>query len=439
MSWRVCASVIFTLCLFSMSGAAGQEPISGLINSSILLSTKVSPETPIPVEIRLENRSNHPIIMDKIMFSLGYDRTNGLDPEAKREIRPGDTFTLEAALHASSSGTHVIRLYLHQVGKSDVVGYTLGQVEVVEGKTLWERYSYYLPVLALFIGAVGSWLLARFNGTVMRRQKQIEAVTSIIENQGREYYFAIVNAAREMWRAVSQYEAAPDGWMKTVMYHRACFFAGLLLYKDNEFAFSKGLLYLKHLWAEELVSKLIRNVKQVIVVDPASEMTIHKCFSDIVAYERKGEPNVGAVYRFRNLYDYYMLIESGGLKDEVINLKMAFQHFRSNLESQENIDILHLDIRSLRAIVTYEYTDLYEAWYACRIADWVCHPVDTLKAMTTHRWTSRSRKLPKKRPPFFSEPSEDRAGWSEVKTCAGRLNRRNRQAPPAEAVGLSID
>jgi hypothetical protein len=280
---------------------------------------------------------------------------------------------------------------------SDAVLEPVARLEVVEPPGFWGTYGPIgIPLVVALVAAVvtvGMQILV-WRGT--RQQKAAESVVEIVTTQGREYYFALSGALKNLVVALDAIPAS-QGAEREHLLRRAFFFFGIFTYKENEFGFNHGVLYLGHLWGELAVRRIIDQVKALFPLGPQNEAIIHKCFSDMWRVPSgSAGPDSAQLFSVRTLYDLERLLtkpfwRSSGSEQA---LQHAYDAVTPRFQDAAVREQLQRVVRALAAILEYEFTKLFKDWYAGPKA---------------------RRQMPSDAPPDFDEIVGGAPTWAEVR------------------------
>jgi hypothetical protein len=186
----------------------------------------------------------------------------------------------------------------------------------------------------------------------------------IITDQGRDYYFSVSGALKELVSALQALQRPGEAEECEHLKRRAFFFFGMFIYKEHEFAFSHGYIYLGHLWAEAAVRRLVNEIVGVIQLTPVDEAVVHKCFSD--RWHFRNDAAAGITFKVRSLYDLEQVLlgEATVPREAGDRLREVYSRVSPQFTRPTVLERLECRVRAVRSIVEYEFTKLFEDWYA---------------------------------------------------------------------------
>jgi hypothetical protein len=363
-------------------------------------SMKPEHNKPLRLTIGLRNTSTAsvgPFELEIQPFAARHDISQ---PLSGISLLPHEATARIVTVLPDQTGPVEVLVRLRSGTTGDVRFEKIGVIEVVDVPTFFERHRALLTIA----GPIASALIVAFVTVAIqfvlfqggRRQKAHETVAQIVSEQARDYYSAILGATGELARSLQQVSKT-TGSDREHFIRRAFFFFGLFLYKESEFAFRGGFFYLPHLWAEDVVAKLLTEISEQIKLPLGHEAVIHKCFSDlgrIRAGWDKDDPTIKFKVRtFRDLDEVLQKPRDQMTADEV-GLHAALEAAAPQLMDSMVIDRIRVVERALRAVITYEFTKVFSHWY---------------------RGGNANRTLPKTLPKDFDGISGDVADWNAVR------------------------
>jgi hypothetical protein len=218
-------------------------------------------------------------------------------------------------------------------------------------------------VVTAFVTIGVQWRVLRST----RQQKASESVIQIVTAQGRDYYFTMSGALKNLIGALEAVQASTPGAERDHLVRRAFFFFGIFAYKENEFAFNHGFLFLGHLWGELAVRRIVDRIMTLVPMARSNEAIVHKCFSDMWRVH-KGSAGADAaqIFSLRTLYDLEQILSKPpwGFSAPEAALRLAYDAVTPHLLKRETLEQLRPLAKALAAVLEYEFTKLFQDWYA---------------------------------------------------------------------------
>jgi hypothetical protein len=343
----------------------GVAPAQELAVSATLDARKVAVGERTHVVVQLSNPRNAPIGPVEISVlprSLGTAaRVNTLAADSISEH--------DVELAPSAAGSFNVRARVAVPGRAPVT-VDAGTLEVVEAAnflTLPVAGALLTALLALAGTVVTLVVTVRKQRQLLnetRQQKAADAVAQIVLQVARDYYGAIGGATSALALAVRRMHAGEPGEDPGHLLARCFFFFGTIVHKDNEFAFSQGLLFLPDLWAEADMRLMIDELLDLVPLTQAQEAVIHKCFSD-VAVLQQNQDAARVTFRARSLYDVEKLLTTRGPEagDDVRRLQDTFDAVASRFRDPEVLMWINDLEPAMRALMEYEFTIMFSDFY----------------------------------------------------------------------------
>lgn len=249
---------------------------------------------------------------------------------------------------------------------SDARTEPLARLEVLEPPSWWTKYgaSGLSVFLALVAAIVTIWIQLHAL-SVGKKQKASDSVITIITAQGRDFYFAISGALKGFKNSLELLPRTQSPVERDHLLRRAFFFFGLFLYKENEFAFRHGYLYLANLWAEGAIRRILDEVLVLVPLTRSEEAILHRCFSD--AWHLHQDPTIAAegsdFLSIRTLYDLEVVLDKVAGTVLERRLQEVFASVRPHLADQAKLGRLQELSKAFTGILEYEFTTLFKDWY----------------------------------------------------------------------------
>jgi hypothetical protein len=250
-----------------------------------------------------------------------------------------------------------------------------GGLEVVGDAGVFTPYRDVVPVIAAVFTSLGAlagtlvtlFLTLRKQGEILaetRRQKAADAVAQIVLHVVREYYGAIGGATSALAIAVRRLRGETTPEERQHLLVRAFFFFGTVLHKDNEFAFSQGLLFLPDLWAEADMRRMIDELLELVPLTHAQEAVVHKCFSDVARAQRTNEATQGTI-KARNLYEVEKLLVDrvGHTGEDHRRVQEVFDAVKERFADPDVIEGIDDIDRAMHALMEFEFTIMFSDFY----------------------------------------------------------------------------
>jgi len=271
----------------------------------------------------------------------------------------------------------------------------IARLEAIAPPGFWVTYlPLIIPVAVAIVAAVVTILIQLRVLRATKQEKASESVVQIVTSQGRDYYFAVSGALKEFASTLERLSRAAAPLDREHLSRRAFFFFGIFLYKENEFAFRYGYLYLGHLWAEAAIRRILDEVSSLFLLAPPDEAVVHKCFSDMDRLHRGATmpEHDPCLFKIRTLYDLEAVLISKEASESVRDLQRVFSSVRAHFTDQARLQRLQALARDFRRILEYEFTKLFQDWYA---------------------GPKGERQIPQEPPPDFDKIA-GRGSWAEV-------------------------
>lgn len=357
--------------------------------------SRVDVHTPVAVDVILQNVGPapvSPVTVDLPQFTLQEaDKRNlsGLVLPARGRLLRRVTITPDQA------GPFDVQVQLMTPG--DAVREPIARLEVIQPPSFLATYGPVgIPLAVAVLTAVvtigvqlGVWRAAR-------RQKASESIVEIVTAQGRDYYFTMSGALKNLVKTLEVLSASNPGAEQDHLLRRAFFFFGIFAYKENEFAFNHGFLFLGNLWGELAVRRIVDRIANLVPLARSDEAIIHKCFSDMWRVHRgSAGPDAAQLFSVRTLYDLERVLTKPlwgcSISDEA--LRRAYDAVTPHLLKRETLEHLRALGKALAGILEYEFTKLFQDWYA---------------------GAKGQRQMPKKPPRDFNDIVGGSPRWEEV-------------------------
>jgi len=390
----------------------GQRPAITLPSSTSLDSVRVkgflSPSrapvnTPVTMDILLQNigpSAVSPITADVPQFLLQDAERGSLK---NLVLPPRSRLLRRVTIVPRQVGPFDVEVQLTTPGDASLE--PVAHLEVIELPGLWSTYA--ATVIQLVLGVATVLVTFLIQHRVLRatlEQRASESVIQIVTTQGRDYYFPLSVALRNLVRTLEALHARPGGERGHLL-RRAFFFYGIFTYKENEFGFNHGFLYLGHLWGELAVRRIIDQISALVPLAPPHEAIIHKCFSDVWRVHRgAGGPDSVQLFPLRTLYDLERLLTKTFWRCSrpEQTLRNAFDAVTPYFQDPTLLEQLRPLARILAATLEYEFTKLFKDWYA---------------------GAKGERQPPEAAPPDFDEIIGGTPTWHEVRAVVSREAR----------------
>jgi hypothetical protein len=271
-------------------------------------------------------------------------------------------------------GTYDGRITVVSANGARLASVPTGSVEFVESPSQFSSYRDVVPVGAALLALVGTCITLIVTTVTQsrtlratREQKATESAGQVILTTARDYYGAVSGAITYIASALRRLKPGLSDAEREHLLARAFFFYGTLLYRDNEFAFASNVIFLQDLWAEDAVRMLVDDTLALLPLTRSQEAIIHKCFSDIALIQRDTTPAPDVSMRVRNVYEFeHALRDPMPISNAHRELQVVYGALKAEFAKPEVIDrILEMD-RILRALIEYEFTELFSDFYRDR-------------------------------------------------------------------------
>ena len=359
--------------------------------------SRVEIDRPVVVDVILQNLGRTTVSQVKVdlpQFTLGEsDRLNlsGL------VVPPGGRLLRRITVVPRQLGPFDVEVQLTSPG--DAVLELIARLEVTAPAGFWSTYGQSVVTVGLaFLAAAVTVGVQMFVLRSTKRQKAAESVVQIIISQGRDYYFALSGALKNLVKTLEALPTTPQGPERDHLVRRAFFFFGIFTYKENEFAFNHGFLFLGHLWGELAVRRIVDKIATLVPLARADEAIIHKCFSDMWRVHLGSAGRDSAqLFSVRTLYDLERLLEKPGWRRSgpEEELQRAYAAVTPHLLHPETLERLRSLAKDLSSILEYEFTKLFQDWYA---------------------GAKGQRQMPRKAPPDFNDIVEGPPRWDQIRS-----------------------
>jgi hypothetical protein len=363
-------SLLASLTLLAMPiYLTAQSPplVAGPLDAQVILEVKkTTPGMRVPITVRVLNRGTAPIGPVEVKV-----RPLPLDPAAPvlapRLLLPGQSLAHAFILLAEHEGIYAINVWVVDGNGELLLAREAGTLEVAP--TTWIGPS--APaIIAAIVTILGTIFVQVMIWRLNRRQRSTEAVTQMVVGMARDYFGTLSGTLVELTRAVRALRdpnVSPSE--REHLRVRAFFFFGVFLHKENQFAFDQGVMYLPHLWAEGAVGTIVAAVLRLVNLSKEHEAVVHKCFSDIAIMQRApGDPK-GVDFQFRTLFDFERMLR-GERQDyarvEQRRVREVYDKVKAKFEDPEVMDRIEELEKSLRAIIDYEFTVIFEDVYVSK-------------------------------------------------------------------------
>jgi len=365
LNYIVAIAVLNVLC---PGKALAQPSLDDIHISGWTSSVKSEINHPITIFVRLRNTGKGtvgPIDIETAPFPAVVEPNQSLSGLV---LRPQSRLDRTIKIVPSSKGQFDLHVRLRLVRQQDERTEKIASIDVSPPPTFWEMYkdvlAIFVPLGIVVVTCVVSVGIQMRVLKATRQQKTSETVLQIILNQGRDYYSPISGAFSELAESLGL--MGTDESEQEHLMRRAFFFLGVILYKENEFSFSHGYIYLPHLWAEGAVRDIMNEFFELVPLSRQDEAVVHKCFSDMWRIHRGEKFDDGVTrFRMRTLYDLERILvdRSDSIPEEYKALQGAYEAVKHELAKAEVRGRLVELERSLRAILEYELTIMFREWY----------------------------------------------------------------------------
>jgi hypothetical protein len=356
-------ALVLTMAQLSV---AGQSPTLSLpnVDLQIFLETrKTHPGSRVVVSVWIANRGTTQV-GPFLIRAQPLPQVDVVPASPPQPILAGDTVVRSIVLLAQDEGVFTVNVSIHSEQGHPLLIREAGTVEVVRSSWLGLASPGLVAAVSGFLTIVGTLLVQLVIWKLNRRQRGSETVAQMVVSMARDYFGTLSGALNELARAVKQLPTS-SGDEREHLLARCFFFFGTFLHKENEFAFSQGVMYLPHLWAEQAVSDISVKLLRLVPLTRAQEAVVHKCFSDIAVVQR-GLPGRGPVeFEIRTLFDFEGMIRDRAdyISAERRRLHEVFDAIVTQFERPETVQsILDLE-EALRTIIEYESTVMFEEVY----------------------------------------------------------------------------
>ena len=252
-----------------------------------------------------------------------------------------------------------------------------------------------------------------------RQQKAADAVAQIVLQVARDYYGAVGGATSALALAIRRLHVGEPGEDPGHLLARSFFFFGTIVHKDNEFAFSQGLLFLPDLWAEADMRLMIDELLDLVPLTQAQEAVIHKCFSDVAMLQQDHDA-ARVTFRARSLYDVEKLLTVRGVEvgDDVRRLQETFDAVASRFKDPEVLMWINDIEPAMRALMEYEFTIMFSDFYR------------NIKIRVPRGGREETGRSSRQRPAVLPDFDEivHTPTWTETRTTLERLEARRNDA-----------
>lgn len=396
----------FAVLVLVLSPALARASLDDIQINGWVSSAKPEVNQAITLTISLRNAGPTtvgPIEIEMLPpFTLAHDLRQSL---SRLELRPKQWIFRTATIRPSQKGPVPLVIRLRVATSDEVRHEHIGSVEVLEPPSIWQEnrdlLASVVPMSVATLAVLATIGVQLFVLRGARRQKTAESVATMVVNQGREYYAGMSGALRGLQRSLDKMATAAEGERKHLL-RRAFFFFGMFLYKENEFPFSHGFMYLPHLWAEEAVAWIILRVFELVPLTQRQEAVVHKCFSDIERLHNASHAgDVTVVFKARTLYELEQLLlkDNAEMSEAERELREVYGAVCKRLTDGAVASTIGDLERALRAIIEYEFTEVFREWYGGGAAD---------------------RAIPELPPEDFEAISGGTADWQTVRRTLGR-------------------
>ncbi len=409
---QIVAGVIFLVAVAvpALAAPPARNPIDNIQVNGWPSSMKPERDSPLLVTVSLKNTgttSAGPFEVEVQPFAARHDINQ---PLSGIRLRPQESTARTITVLPNHTGPVELLVRLRSGTSGDLRFEKIGVVEIVEPLTLFQRYRDLLtlagPFVSALIVAVMTLTLQLFLFQGGRRQKAHETVSQIVTAQSRDYYSAVLSAVSELARSLRHVSTSGTNTQRDHFVRRAFYFFGVFIYKESEFAFRGGLFYLPHLWAEDVVARLLTEISEQVKLPLMHEAIVHKCFSDVERIRNrydKDDPTIRfAVRTFHDLDELLQRPVSATTPSEERDLVAAFSAAAPQFADPEVIERIRAIEAQLRAVITYEFTKMFGHWYRGRNA---------------------RRTLPEKPPEDFEAISGEDAHWEAILDAASKEDR----------------
>jgi len=408
MMTHVAAILILLAAVPALAAPQARSPLDSIQVNGWVNSMKPERNKPLLLTVSLKNAGTDrvgPLEVQIHPFAANHDISQ---PLGGIHLQPHESIFRTITVVPNQSGLVVLLVGLRSGATGQLRLEKVGTVEIVDPPTYFERHRDVLTIAGPFVSALIVALIAvvvqlfLFRGG--RRQKAAETVGEVVSEQARVYYATMSGAISELARSLDCVSKSTTDAERNHFARRAFFFFGIFLYKESEFTFHEGLFYLPHLWAEDVVAKLLSEVSEGIRLPLVHEAVVHKCFSDAfrirTSYD-KDDPTIR--FRVRTFSDLDALLQKppGEMTSEERDLLVAFNAALPQIVDAATIERIGAIERALRAVITYEFTELFSHWY---------------------QGENARRALPKAAPPDFEAISGDVANWDTVVRVLGKMD-----------------